>query len=283
MPMPIKLSRNLDKLIFLYAPLVVFMLFSLFPLYWTINTSFKREGDINKASSMQYFPDPATIENYIVSWKNVGFSMFFKNSLIVSSVTVIIVLVFSVLVGYALTRFKFRGKKAFMLMLLCTQFIPGAMLLIPLFIIFKNLGLTGNLLSLILTYTTFQLPFNAILMSGFISNIPEQLEEAAEVDGCNRIQAIYYVILPVLLPGLVATSVFTFIGAWNEFLFALMFITKKAYFTLPVGLSYMQGQYDINYGALASGSVIALVPVVIMFAYVQKYLVQGLSAGAVKG
>ena len=167
-------------------------------------------------------------------------------------------------------------------MLLCTQFVPGALLIIPLFIIFKNLGLISNPLSLILAYTTFQLPFNSILMNGFISNVPKQLEEAAMVDGCNRLQAIYYVIFPLLLPGIVATGVFTFIYAWNEFLFAFMFTNKAANFTLSVGLSYMMGEFNINYGALAAGSIIAVLPAIALFGYVQKYLVNGLG-GAVKG
>ena len=170
-----------------------------------------------------------------------------------------------------------------MIMLLCTQFVPGAMLLIPLFMIFKQLGLTSNLLALIITYSTFQLPFNSLLMSGFISNIPEALEEAAMVDGCSRLKAIFLIIFPILLPGIVATTVFTFINAWNEFLFALMFISKPALFTLPVGLRYMQGEFDIHYGALAAGSLISLLPAVILFAFVQKYLVQGMGSGAVKG
>jgi len=280
--MPLKLEKVTSSFIYRYIPLFASLLFTLYPIYWTMNTALKREADITK-SPVKYIPSPATLDNFIMSWNNVGFSVFFKNSLIVSISTVFIVLILSILAGYAITRFKFKGKSAFMLMLLCTQFVPGAMLLIPLFTIFKSLGLTGNLFSLIITYSAFQLPFNAILMSGFISNIPVALEESAEVDGCNRLQGLYYVILPLLLPGLVATSVFTFVGAWNEFLFALMFITKKSLFTLPVGLSYMQGEFDINYGALAAGSVIALVPVVILFAYVQRYLVQGLSAGAVKG
>jgi multiple sugar transport system permease protein len=152
-----------------------------------------------------------------------------------------------------------------------------------LFIIFKKMHLINNLGSLVLTYITFQLPFNAIIMRGFVDSIPFQLEEAAMVDGCGRLKAICLTVLPILLPGLIATGAFAFIGCWNEFMCALMFINSKALFTIPVGLSYMQGQFDINYGALASGSIIALIPPILMFAYVQKYLVQGLSAGSVKG
>lgn len=274
--------KSLDRLFVLRLPLLLAMAFTLFPIYWAVVTSLKHENEITRLP-IRYWPEFITFENYVVAWNNVGFSIFFRNSVYVSAMTVIIVLVCSVLVGYAISRFKFKGKNAFMIMLLCTQFVPGAMLLIPLFMIFKQLGLTGNLIALVITYSTFQLPFNALLMSGFITNIPEALEEAAMVDGCSRLKAIFLVIFPILMPGIVATTVFTFISAWNEFLFALMFISKPALFTLPVGLRYMQGEFDIHYGALAAGSLISLLPAVVLFAFVQKYLVQGMGAGAVKG
>lgn len=274
--------RQLDRTFTLYVPLLVAMLFTLLPFYWTIVTSFKRETDIIKRPIV-YWPKTFTLENYGISWNAVGFSKFFQNSLFVSMSTVLIVLLLSVLSGYAISRFRFYGKNAFLLMLLCTQFIPGAMLLIPLFLIFKTLGMTSNPFSLIITYSVFQLPFNSILMSGFITNIPEQLEEAAMVDGCSRLKAVFLVIFPILLPGIVATTVFTFIGAWNEFLFGLMLINKPQFFTLPIGLRYMQGEFNMAYGALAAGSVISLLPVVVLFAFVQKYMVQGMAAGAVKG
>jgi multiple sugar transport system permease protein len=277
-----KTKKTILNGIIIYLPLGVMMLFILFPFYWTLVTALKREADIYKVP-IQYLPNPATLHNFKVAWDGVGFDIFFRNSFVVAIISVVIVVACSVLVGYALSRFKFRGKGAFLLSLLSTQFIPHSMLIIPLFIIFKKMHLINNLGSLVLTYITFQLPFNAIIMRGFVDSIPFQLEEAAMVDGCGRLKAICLTVLPILLPGLIATGAFAFIGCWNEFMCALMFINSKALFTIPVGLSYMQGQFDINYGALASGSIIALIPPILMFAYVQKYLVQGLSAGSVKG
>ncbi len=274
-------QRNMDRLFVFYLPMAITVIFTLFPFYWTINTAFKPEGDIVK-SPLEYVPSSFTLENFRVAWEGVGFSTYFQNSLLIAFCTVFFVLIFATLVGYALSRYRFKGKGAFMLLLLCTQFVPGAMLIIPLFLIFKSLGLISNPLSLIITYTTFQLPFNSILMNGFISNVPRELEEAAMVDGCNRLQVIFKVILPVLMPGIVATGVFTFIHVWNEFLFAFMLTNQEERFTLPIGLSYMMGEFNVNYGALAAGSVIALIPAILMFAYAQKHLVNGLG-GAVKG
>lgn len=274
-------NKKVDKLLTLYLPLTMLLSFTIFPIYWTINTAFKPEGDIVKRP-LQYLPVNPTTENFVTAWTNVGFATFFKNSLIVGVSTVLVVLVCSTLSGYALSRYQFKGKRSFMIMLLCTQFIPRAMMIIPLFVIFKNLGLISNPLSLIITYTAIEIPFTTILMSGFISNVPKELEEAAMIDGCSKLQSLRHVVFPLLLPGIVATGVFTFIYTWNEFLIALMLTNQQSKFTLPVGLSTMLGEFSINYGALAAGSVIALIPAVILFAYAQKHLVNGMG-GAVKG
>lgn len=271
-----------NKVMSFYMPLFFCIAFIIFPFYWTINTSLKSEADILKIPP-EYFPSEVTFNNFIMAWKAMGFSIFFRNSLMIASVSVIFITLSAVLVGYALSRFKFRGKQLFILILLCTQFIPGAMLIIPIFIIFKTMGIINNMLSLVFIYSAFQLPFNSIIMKGFVSSIPPQLEEAAMVDGCNMLQAIRYAILPILIPGIIATSTFAFVGCWNEFLYALMLTNKRTLFTIPVGLRYMMGEFSINYGALAAGSIIAIIPAIIMFSYIQKYLVNGLSAGALKG
>lgn len=275
------MNKKLDRLLTFNIPILIMLMFTLFPLYWTLNTAFKHEGDIIKRP-LHYIPASPTIENFVSAWTNVGFATYFKNSLIVGLCTVVIVVILSILSGYALARYRFKGKRAFLLMLLCTQFIPRSMLIIPLFIIFKNLGLISHPLSLIITYAAVEIPFTTVLMNGFISNVPRELEEAAMIDGCNRFQSLRYVIFPLLVPGIVATGVFTFIYTWNEFLLALMLTNQQGRFTLPVGLSYMMGEFNINYGALAAGSVIALIPAVILFSYAQKHLVNGLG-GAVKG
>lgn len=274
-------NKRLNKILVFYLPLTLMFTWTVFPLYWSINTAFKSEGDIMKRP-LEYIPASPTVENFVVAWNNVGFSTFFKNSLFIGVCTVLIVVVLSTLSGYAISRYHFKGRGSFMLMLLSTQFIPRAMLIIPLFIIFSKLGLISNPLSLIITYTAVEIPFTTILMSGFIGNIPKELEEAAAIDGCSRLQIMRHVLLPLLLPGIVATGVFTFIYTWNEFLLALMLTNQQSKLTLPVGLSFMMGEFNVNYGALAAGSVIALIPAIILFSYAQKHLVSGLG-GAIKG
>lgn len=274
-------KSKLDKTIFFYLPLALMVTWTFLPFYWTVNTAFKTNGDIMKRP-VEYFPTSPTVENFVVAWNNVGFGVFFKNSVIIGFFTVIIVVILSVLAGYAISRYQFKGKASFLLMLLCTQFIPRSMLIIPMFIIFQNLGLINHPLSLILVYSAVEVPFTAVLMSGFVSNIPKELEEAAAMDGCSKFQAIRHVILPLLLPGIVATGIFTFLYTWNEFLIALMLNTDQSRFTLPVGLSFMIGEYSVDFGALAAGSVIALVPSIILFSIAQKHLVNGMG-GAVKG
>ena len=271
-----------DKIFRRWLPLVLINIFVLIPIWWTLVTSLKQEGDILK-KPVRYIPDPATLENYMRAWVNCRFDRYFFNSMRIAVVSVFFIVVIAIITGYALSRFQFQGKNGFMLMLLCIQFIPHAVLLIPLFQIFNTMGLIGKPLSVILVCITFQFPFNSILMRGFIGGIPYTLEEAAQIDGCSRLMAVWKVIIPMLIPGIVTTAAFAFIGVWNEFLFSMMFLNDANNYTIPIGLKMMQGEYNISYGALAAGAIIAMLIPVALFAYLQKYLVTGMGAGAVKG
>lgn len=262
--------------------LLIILAFILFPIYWCLATSFKPSVEIT-SKNVTYWPAVFTFDNYLNAWMRSGFSTYFKNSLFIAVVGVIFIVVISVLTGYALARFKFKGKNVFMLILLCTQFIPGAMLITPVFIIFKNLNMLNSLFALVLVNTTFHFPFNSILMRGFVGGIDYTIEEAAQIDGCSRLGAIWHVLLPVLKPGIATIAAYGFISCWNEFLFSFMFISKQNKLTLPVGLKNLVGEFSINYGQLAAGAIIAVVPTLILFSYVQKNLVGGLSSGAVKG
>lgn len=271
-----KRERLVDRVL-TYAPLALFLIFTLVPFYWMLLFAFRPAG------STSLVPWPITFDHFATVWNGSGFGIYFQNSLFVAGMSLLTSTVIALLGGYALARFRFRGKTLFLVAMLCTQFVPGAMMLIPLFEIFNAVGLTNNLWSLIISDTVFHLPLSLILMAGFIRNVPVELEEAAWVDGCTRIQAFRLVVLPLLKPGIVAVGSFAFISAWNNFLFAIMFMSTQSRFTVPVGLSYLLGEFGADFGALAAGGVVAIIPVVLLFAYVQKFLVQGLSAGAVKG
>lgn len=275
-------KRRLTRLGTLHLPLLLFLLFTLFPFYWALNTSFKFEKDIIKLP-LKYLPDPFTLENYSFIWGSLGFSRYFFNSIVSSVITTVTIIFVALLGGYALSRYQFKGKGIVMLLLLLTQMLPAIILVIPLFKIYMGMGLINTITSLVLTYTTTQIPFCLIMMSGFFTNIPKTMEEAGMIDGCSLLGAIFRIVLPAVAPGVVAVGAFAFVGAWNDFVYALNFINLNEKFTIPVGLQLMKGEFAIEYGSLAAGSIIALVPVLCLFAYIQKYLVKGLAAGAVKG
>ncbi|TFI23059.1 carbohydrate ABC transporter permease [Streptomyces sp. 4R-3d] len=261
----------------IYLPLGLYLLFTLVPFYWMVLFSLRPAG------STSLVPWPMTFDHFEKVWNERSFSVFFQNSALIGVFTLICTTGVALAGGYALARFNFRIKQGFMLALLCSQFIPGALMLVPLFQIFKNLSLINSPLSVVIAETVFQLPLSIILISGFIKNVPYSLEEAAWVDGCSRLQAFRIVVLPMLRPGLIAVGSFAFVHSWNHFLFALMFLMDQDKQTIPVGLSTLIGADSVDFGALAAGGVISAVPVVIVFAFIQKWLITGFSAGAVKG
>lgn len=277
-----KLVQVIRRSFSLHLPLLIFLLFTVFPFYWMLSTSFKVERSILQ-KNLEYWPSVFTFDNYVMMFENMGFDKYFSNSLFVSLTTTAIIMVLATLGGYALARYNYKGKKLTFGILLLTQMLPGIVILVPLFQIFNNLRLINNLWSLVLTYTAINLPFCMITMSSFFASIPRTLEEAAQIDGCSTVGAIVRIVLPTLLPGVIATGAFAFVNGWNEFVFSLNFINSSRKFTLPVGLSMMKGEFTVNYGGLAAGCITALIPVLILFAYIQKYLVSGLAAGAVKG
>ena len=262
--------------------LTVFLLIVLLPIYWLFITSLKAPSDINTLD-IQYWPKAVTFENYKNVLSQSNFLIYLKNSVIVSVVTGAIVLFVAVLGGYGLARYVYRGKKSTMIMLLVTQMIPITLILVPMFLIFGSVKLTDTLTSLIILYVVLNVPFCVITMQGFFRNIPVAIEEAAAIDGCSKVQVLTKIVLPVMLPGIIAVVIFAFIGAWNDLLGGIMFINSEVKKVLPVGLSYYVGQFSINWGEMSAGGMLALLPSAALFAVAQKYIVEGMTSGSVKG
>lgn len=264
-----------------YLPLIVLLLFILFPFYWTFVTSIKPENELYGA--VTYWPSAIQWDNYKKLFTTtVDFLKAMKNSFIVASITTVVSLTASTLAAYAFSRYRFKGRKFMMALFLSNNMFPTVLLLIPLYSIMRNLGLLYTPWALVLAYTTFTLPFSVWLLNGFFNDLPMSLEEAALVDGCNRRMAFFKIILPILGPSLVATGVYIFMTSWNEYTFAVMF-TNNASRTIPVALKSLIGQLGVDWGLLTAGGIITIIPVCIMFFFAQKRLVEGLTAGAVKG
>lgn len=274
-------KKGIVRFFALYLPLVIFLIFLLFPFYWTLITSIKPEKELY-GSVVTYWPISTTFTSYENLFTKFNFLHPMYNSFLVALITTILSLTVSALASYAFSRYRFKGRKAFMMLFLTNNMFPTVLLLIPLYSIMRNIGLLYTPMSLVLSYTTFTIPFSVWLLNGYLNDIPISLEEAAEVDGANKAQAFLKIILPVLVPCLVATGVYIFMTSWNEYTFAVMF-TNEQNRTIPVALKNLIGELGVQWDLLTAGGVITIIPVCIMFFFAQKRLVEGLTAGAVKG
>lgn len=266
-----------------YIILIGFSAYCLFPFLWMVVTSIKPTDAIRSTNPSFWVPEP-TMNHFDNVIHHSAFLTFFKNSLFISVTVTIAALLISIFAGYALSRFvRFRGVRLFSVAMLLSQMIPGVLLLIPLYLTMKNLHLLNTYMSLILAYTTFTVPLCTFFMKGFFDSIPVEMEESAEIDGCSRLGIIVRILLPVSLPSLVATSLFAFLNAWNEFLFGFVFINDEAHRTLTPGISLFRGQFQTDWGSMMAASVLCVIPVVVIFIFLQRYLIEGMTAGAVKG
>lgn len=277
-----KRSKGMIKKIFsIYLPLLILMSFLLFPFYWTFITSIKPEIELY-GETVSYFPKAPNFDSYKKLFSEFNFIKPLINSTIVALSTTIVSLVVSVLASYAFSRYRFRGRKALMAMFLTNNMFPTVLLLIPLYAIMRSFGILYTPLSLVLAYTTFTIPFSVWLLNGYLNDLPQSLEEAAMIDGATRLKAFTKIVLPVLVPSLIATGVYIFMTAWNEYTFAVMF-TNVDNRTIPVALKSLIGQLGVQWGLLTAGGIITIIPVCILFFFAQKRLVAGLTAGAEKG
>lgn len=263
-------------------PLAILLVFLLFPFFWTFVTSIKTSAELY-SQRVIYWPSHPSFDSYRELFAvPKTFLNPMINSLIVAVITTVVSLTVSTLAAYAFSRFRFKGRKALMIMFLTNNMFPTVLLLIPLFAIMRGMGLLYTPAALVLSYTTFTIPFSVWLLNGYMNDLPMSLEEAAMVDGANRAQAFIRIILPVLVPCLLATGVYIFMQSWNEYTFAVLFTNEKNR-TVPVALNMLVGQLGVQWELLTAGGIITVLPVCLMFFFVQKQLVAGLTAGAVKG
>ena len=266
--------------------LALITLFALFPVFVILETTVKPLSDVQ--NTWEWIPSHITFAPYVDIWSTVPLLHYFLNSLLVSTASTLIAVSLAVFAGYGISRFRFRGRRAFSLAVLSTQMFPGILFLLPLYLIYVNIGHTiginlyGSYLGLIITYLTFALPFSVWMLAGFFSSIPRELEEAALVDGTSHWGALFKIVLPIARPGIVAVSVFAFMTAWGEVLFASVLTTESTR-TLAIGLQEYATQGNTAWNQLMAAAVVVSLPVVIGFLALQRYLIRGLTSGSVKG
>ena len=266
----------------LYIGGLTLLVVGAFPLFWMLATSLKPSVEIF-ATPPRLVPAHPTLENFARLFGETAFLTFFRNSAVVSLATVAVTLSVSALGAYGLTRFAFAGREKVAGLILTTYMFAPVMIIIPFYILVKQLGIVNTRLALVLSYTTFCLPFCLWLLRAFFESIPLELEEAAMVDGAGRARAVWHVVLPLALPGLIAAAIFTFTLAYNDFLFALVLITSEELKTLPVGVNDLFNATIVDWGMIMAAGVMITLPAILFFAGVQRYLVQGWGAGGVKG
>jgi len=279
----LRIGRILVRIVRVYVPLSILLIFVLMPFLWILLGSFKTNIELMSNQGQTLLIQHPTLENYFNLFQEYPFARYFLNSTIVATGTTLIAVSFSAFAGYSLSRFRFPGRSLVGIAILTTQMLPGVAILIALYIQFKTFGLLNNYAGLIVGYNAFAIPFCTWMLRGFFDSIPTELEEAGLIDGCNRYTSFFYVALPLTTPGLIATGIFSFILCWSEFVFALTIVNDTNMFTLTIGLAAMRTISVIDWGLLNAGVVVATIPLAILFAFVQRYLIQGLTAGAVKG
>lgn len=256
------------------------MMFVLLPIVWLLLSSVKQDVEL-LSKPPTFLPKQLTLENYVNLLLNEKVVHTLKNSLIVSLFTTLISLVIGIFGAYAFARFRFRGRNALYLSILGTQMLPAMAILIPLFVLLRVTGLLYTFQGLIISYVAFSLPYVIWMYHAFLQSLPHEIEEAARIDGCSRLQIIYKIVIPLSASGLSATGIFVFIGAWNEFLLALA-LTQSGTRTLPVQIAEFIGQDRVQYEILFPTSIISCLPVLLVVLFFQKYIVKGLIEGAVK-
>ncbi|SCL26858.1 multiple sugar transport system permease protein [Micromonospora rhizosphaerae] len=262
--------------------LTLWAVITLFPMYWITITSFKAPGAIF-SYPLAYWPKEFSLENYIGLFQKAQFGTYILNSLTVSTAAAAAATLIAMLSGYVLARFEFRSKSAVLLAFLVTQMIPSFIALGPLYLLMVQLGLVDQKLGLVLIYIAVCIPVSTVMLRGFFANVPDALEEAALIDGCSRLKALFRVIVPVMKPGIIAAFIFNFVNCWNELFLSVTLMNSDENRTIPTALNAFITSFNIEWSSMAAAAVLTILPTMVLFAFASRYIVQGLTAGAVKG
>ena len=276
------MSKKTAGLFLIYVLLAVFVVVAVFPFLWMVSTSLKSNSAVFDMPP-EIVPTKPDFSSYLSIWKNKGFFQAFFNSFKVASITTICAMAISILAGLGFARFEFKGQKQLQLLLLVAQLFPLVLLVTPYYTIMRKLDYIDSHMALYLSYASFVIPFSVWMLTNYFKALPAELEEAALIDGSSTMGALLRVTVPLSSPGIVATAINAFILSWNEFLFAQTFIDSPQLRTLPITLKSFMGQYSTEWNTLMAASVISTLPVVIMFIFLQKQLIAGMTSGAVKG
>ena len=276
------MKKYLFRKILIHAFLIFWVTITIYPILWVVKISFS-PGKSLVTTSLSLIPEQFTWSNFHTVIFEMPFFRWFMNSAICAAGTTALGVFLACTAAYAYSRFKFPGRREGMMTFLITQMFPGTLMIIPQFILISKLGLLNRLFGLILIYSTTAIPFCIWILKGYFDTIPLDLEESALIDGASRNQAFWYVIIPLARPAIAITALFSFMTAWNEYILAATFMETEFKYTLPVGLRMMVGEFASDWGLFAAASLLISIPVVALFMSLQKYLISGLTAGAVKG
>ncbi len=273
-------QRFLNLVVFLI--LIAGVLIAIAPMLYMVSTAFKGQAYVQEIP-LRFFPENPTLENFHTAFTSRNFGRAFLNSAFIAVSTSILVTGLASMTAYGFARFQFAGKNLIFTVLLVMLMIPGVVLLIPQFILASNLNLINSLPGLILVYSAGPLAFNTFLLRGFFENLPRELEESAIIDGAGSWTVFFRIMLPLAAPAVSTVAVFSFLGAWDEYILALNFLTSEHLRTLPIAIANFRGQHASNWGLVFAGSLTAVVPTVLLFVFFQRYFIQGLTSGAVRG
>lgn len=266
----------------IYLVISIITLSLLFPFIWMISTSLKDSAEMFSANPT-FLPKKVSLQNYAALFGEYNFFQYFKNSFIISAGTTVVALMFATFLAYGISRFKFAGRNVISGVLILTQMFPLPLIIITIYVTFVKIGLYDSRIGLVAAYCTFALPFCTMMLKSYFDGLPIELEEAAAIDGCSPFHTVIRIIIPLAAPSIVSMGLFAFILSWQELMMSMTLIHSNSLRTMPVAITMMVGVRNIMWGPLMAAAVVVSVPVVLLFIYFQKYLVSGMSMGAVKG